>query len=142
MIKSRLYLYDSTKDDFKGEDYSRYILLGDTTKDDLTEVMGTVELTLTGMPSRKNDEIKTEEFTPETLFVYERADINELGEEQKVETWNMCVQVDIVSQPILSDNNYFDHLLTHRQIPRIILYRALTSPVLTEPSSLISNSES
>ena len=131
MIKSRLYLYDSTKDDFKGEDYSRYILLGDTTKDDLTEVMGTVELTLTGMPSRKNDEIKTEEFTPETLFVYERADINELGEEQKVETWNMCVQVDIVSQPILSDNNYFDHHITLIEVSAIAQKRLVDNVAVT-----------
>ncbi len=112
MIKSRLYLYDSTKDDFRGEDYSRYILLGDTVKDDLTEVMGTIELTLAGLPSRKNDEIKTEEFTPETLFVYERADVDENGNDVYSEHWDMCVQNDTVSQPILSDGNYFDHHIT------------------------------
>ncbi len=112
MIKSRLYLYDSTKDDFKGEDYSRYILLGDIVKDDLTEVMGTIELTLAGMPSRKNDEIKTEEFTPETLFVYERVEIDENETVLYSEQWDMCVQNDTVSQPILSDDNYFDHHIT------------------------------
>lgn len=112
MIKSRLYLYDSSKSDFKGEDYSRYVLLGDTVKDDLTEVMGTIELTLAGVPSRKNDEIKTEEFTPETLFVYERADVDENGNDVYSEHWDMCVQNDTVSQPILSDDNYFDHHIT------------------------------
>lgn len=111
MIKSRLYLYDSTKDNFKGEDYSRYILLGDTTKDDLTEVKGTVELTLAGLPSRITEDNKSEEFAPSTLFVYERADVNEFGE-ASLETWHMCVQSDTVSQPVLSDNNYFDHHIT------------------------------
>lgn len=131
MIKSRLYLYDSSKSDFKGEDYSRYVLLGDTVKDDLTEVMGTIELTLAGVPSRKNDEIKTEEFTPETLFVYERADVDENGNDVYSEHWDMCVQNDTVSQPILSDDNYFDHHITLIEASAIAQKRLVDNIAIT-----------
>ena len=131
MIKSKLYLYDSTKEDFKGTDYSSYILIGDTTKDDLTEVMGTVELTLAGLPSRKNDEIKSEEFAPETLFVYERLDVDDNGQVQYSETWDMCVQQDLVSQPILSDDNYFDHHITLQEVSAIAQKRLVDNIAVT-----------
>lgn len=131
MIKSKLYLYDSTKEDFKGTDYSSYILIGDTTKDDLTEVMGTVELTLAGLPSRKNEEIKSEEFDPETLFVYERVDMSENGEIVSNEIWHMCVQQDLVSQPILSDDNYFDHHMTLQEASAIAQKRLVDNIAVT-----------
>lgn len=124
MIKSRLYKYDSTKADFKGEDFSRYIMIGDTTKDDLTEVMGTIELTLTGLPFQ-------EEFAPETLFVYERADIDENGIEQYSEHWHMCVQQDLVSQPVLSDDNYYDHHITLQEASAIAQKRLVDNIAVT-----------
>ena len=124
MIKSRLYKYDSTKADFKGEDFSRYIMIGDTTKDDLTEVMGTVELTLAGLPFQ-------EEFAPETLFLYERADVDENGVEQYSEPWYMCVQQDLVSQPVLSDDNYYDHHITLQEASAIAQKRLVDNIAVT-----------
>ena len=108
---TRVYKYDSSKEStgYKGEDFSNYVLIGDSDNDNLDDTLDTYELTLTGLPFR-------EEFDPTTKFIIEKwqESIAENGEKTTSlwKTWHLCVSDDAVSQPILSDDNYFDHHLT------------------------------
>lgn len=108
MIITKLYKYDSSQEsnNYRGEDFSRYILSGDSDTDDLTEVMGTVELTLAGLPFG-------DEFAPKTKFIYEKWEeiLNNDGTTslEMWKDWHIIVDEDIVSQPIISDDEYFDH---------------------------------
>ena len=113
MIKIKIYEYDSTQEanHYRGTDYSAYVKLGETITDDLSEVMGTAELTLAGLPSRRTDEIKTEEFAPKTKFIIDAIDTT-VSETDPTLTWDMIVQEDVVEKPILSDDNYYDHHIT------------------------------
>lgn len=106
---AKLYIYDSTQEAnaYRGEDFSSYILQGDSDTDDLTEILDVVELTLTGLPF-------SEEFAPKTKFIYEKWEIID-GQEQMWKDWHLCVARDIVSQPILSNNSYFDHAITFNE---------------------------
>lgn len=111
MIITKLYKYDKTKesDNWRGEDFSKYILMGDSDTDDLTEVLDTVELTLVGLPFG-------EEFEPKTKFIYEKWEeiLNDDGTKslRMWKDWHICVAEDIVNQPILSDNSYYNHTIT------------------------------
>lgn len=111
MIITKLYKYDKTKesDNWRGEDFSKYILMGDSDTDDLTEVLDTVELTLAGLPFG-------EEFEPKTKFIYEKWEeiLNDDGTKslRMWKDWHICVAEDVVNQPILSDNSYFNHAIT------------------------------
>ena len=106
MIKIRLYEYDSSKEEngYRGKDYSANLMLGETITDDLSEVMGTAELTLAGLSF-------SEEFSPKTKFIIDAIDTS-MNEQEPVLTWHVEVQEDVVSMPILSDSNYYDHHIT------------------------------
>ena len=111
MIITKLYLYDSSQEanNYRGTDYSKYVVLADSDVDDLTEVLDTVELTLAGLPF-------SEEFDPKTKFIYEKWE--EIKNDDGTTSlsmwkdWHLCVNEDIVSQPILSDDNYFNHTIS------------------------------
>ena len=108
MIVTKLYEYDAEKEEqgYRGTDYSAHILLGDVVTDDLTEVLGTAELTLGGLP-------RSEEFAPKTKFILDKIDdSNIVNDMPYTETWHLVVQEDVVSKPILSDDNYYDHHIT------------------------------
>lgn len=102
MITTKLYLYDSTKEGYKGEDFSAYIATGDSYTDDISEVLGTAEVTLRGLTQR-------EEFAPSTKFIYEKWDTNV---EDPTKTLHLVVQSDLVTQPIISDDTYFVHAIS------------------------------
>ena len=105
MIETRLYLYDSSKVDYKGTNYSQYILTGNSWTDDLTEVLDVAEVTLVGLSF-------SEEFDPTTKFIMELFDTET---NMVVETLSLCVADDVVSQPILSDDHYFNHAITFNE---------------------------
>lgn len=110
-IITKVYKYDSSKEnvEYKGEDFSKYILIGDEDKDNLDDTLDTYELTLTGLSFR-------EEFDPTTKFIIEKyqEETDDAGNTTLTlwKSWHMCIKDDAVSQPILSDDNYFEHHLT------------------------------
>lgn len=103
MITPKLYLYDSTATDYKGTDYSTHILSGFDYTDDLTEVLDVCNITLVGLPF-------STEFEPTTKFILEL-----LEDGVPYETYHLCVADDVVSQPNLSDNQYYDHAITFNE---------------------------
>lgn len=108
---TKLYAYDSTQEanGYRGTDYSKYILIGDSDTDNLDDTLDTVELTLAGLPFR-------EEFAPSTKFIYEKwqQQIDNEGNrvENLIKNMHLCVSNDTVEQPIISDNTYFNHSLS------------------------------
>lgn len=110
MLFTRLYLYDKKKESsgYRGEEYSAYVLQGDTYKEDITQQVDSNELTLAGIE-------KKERFAPGTKFV--RDDVYEIdGEETIYSTQHLCVVNDTVSKPILSDDTYYDHNITFYEV--------------------------
>ncbi len=105
---TKLYLYDSTKEDelYKGTDYSKYIMLGGTDTDNLDDTIDSVDLTLIGLPFE-------EEFEPETRFILEKYEEQTKEDGTKFnnlwKSWDLCVNKDVVSKPIISNNHYFNH---------------------------------
>jgi hypothetical protein len=130
MIITKLYKYDSTQENnnYRGEDFSKYILVGDSDTDDLTEVLDTVELTLAGLPFG-------EEFEPKTKFIYEKwEDITDLQGNKTLQLWkdwHIVVAEDVVSQPILSDNNYFNHNISFLEASAIAQGRLVDNIAIT-----------
>lgn len=112
-IITRLYAYDSSQEEnnYRGEDFSSFILQGDSDCDDLTEILDVVELTLTGLSY-------SEEFEPDKKFIFEKWETfeDETGETERMwKDWHLCVASDIVMQPILSKDDYFDHHITFNE---------------------------
>ena len=107
MIETKIYLYDSLQVDYKGTDYSANVLAGDSWADDLTETLDIAELTLVGLPF-------SEEFDPTTKFIVELWD-TKVNPEAPYEVLSLAVAEDVVSQPILSDNNYFNHSISFNE---------------------------
>ena len=113
MIIAKVYKYDSSQESngYKGEDFSRYVKMAYSNVDNLEDTLDTFNLTLVGLPFRK-------EFAPKTRFIVE------LYDEQKEpngdvsltlfngEPFHLEVMNDSVEQPIISDNNYFNHNLS------------------------------
>lgn len=97
MFTIKIYKYDSTKDGYRGEDFSRFLSQGQDVTEDITQILDTSEITLFGLTTKTA-------FEPETKFII---DILENG--TIVETIHRCVSRDIVNQPVLSDETYFDH---------------------------------
>lgn len=130
MIITKLYKYDKTKQSngYRGEDFSKHILIGDSDVDDLTEVLDSVELTLVGLPFG-------EEFEPKTKFIYEKWEeiLNDDGTTslQMWKDWHICVSEDIVSQPILSDSSYFNHTITFLEASAIAQGRLVDNISIT-----------
>lgn len=107
MLKTKIYLYDSTKeaDGYRGTDYSAYVLQGNLDTEDITQKLDNAEITLQGLSSKTP-------FSPGTKFVIDKTHISDLGVETIYATYHMCVEEDIVMQPIMSDNEYFVHNIT------------------------------
>ena len=110
-IITKLYLYDSSQEanNYRGTDYSQYILLGDSDCDNLDDTLDTAEVTLAGLPFR-------EEFAPTTKFILEKWQLenDEQGNPVEVLYKNLHLEVstDAVEQPIMSDDTYFNHCIT------------------------------
>lgn len=122
MFKVRLYLYshlDYVKG-YRGVDYTKYLLQGAQFTEDITQVLDTGEITLSGLT-------KKESFAPETKFI---ADIVKIvgDEEIIVETLHLCVSRDMVTQPILSDDNYYEHHISFIE-PSVIAQKRLVDNI-------------
>lgn len=122
MFKTKVYLYDSSQEinGYRGEDLSRHILQGDECGEDITQEMDTSEITLCGLN-------KSTEFTPGTKFIIDFVQENDLGDDIK-ETIHRVVERDIVSQPIISDDNYFDHHISLLE-PSVIAQKRLVDNI-------------
>lgn len=113
-IICKVYKYDSSQEanGYRGEDFSNYAILGYQFSDNLDDTLDNFELTLNGLSFR-------EEFVPKTKFIieiYERTQ-NPITGEYTTTLWNnralhFEVDTDIVTQPILSDDNYFKHTIS------------------------------
>ena len=105
MLKLKIYKYDSTQEanDYRGEDFSQYLLQPPEITEDITQELDVGEITLVGLPFQ-------EEFVPETKFVI---DIVEQSENSEIlldpSPLNFCVARDMVEKSILSDNSYYVH---------------------------------
>lgn len=113
MVVIKVYKYDGEQEanGYKGEDFSSYVLQGFQNQDNLEDTLDTMEITLVGLPFR-------EEFSPKTKFIVglydEKTDENG---NITLSLWNdkelhFMVDTDTVEQPIISDNNYFNHHLS------------------------------
>lgn len=122
MFKVRLYLYSHLDyvNGYRGNEYTKYILQGSQFTEDITQVLDTSEITLSGIT-------KKESFAPETKFI---ADIVKIvaDEEIIVETLHLCVSRDMVTQPILSDNNYYEHHISFIE-PSVIAQKRLVDNI-------------
>ena len=107
MLKTKIYLYDSTKeaDGYRGTDYSAYVLQGNSDTEDITQKLDNIEITLQGLSTKTP-------FSPGTKFVIDKTHISDSGVETIYATYHMCVEEDVVMQPIMSDNGYFVHNIT------------------------------
>lgn len=124
MFKIRLYLYDSSKESngYRGADLSKYVLQGQQYTEDITEVLDTSEITLAGFPQREG-------FAPETKFIADIVEFNELAEISTT-TLHLCVASDTPSQPILSDDTYFDHHISFIE-PSVVAQKRLVDNIST-----------
>lgn len=123
MITTKIYQYDSSQESngYRGTDYSKYVLQGAEITEDITQELDTAELTLCGLNTNK-------EFEPESKFIIDILETNEFGEDVVVQTHHFCVARDIVSQPILSDNTYFDHHISFIE-PSVVAQKRLVDNI-------------
>ena len=123
MITTKIYQYDSSQESngYRGTDYSKYVLQGAEITEDITQELDTAELTLCGLNTNK-------EFEPESKFIIDILETNELGEDVIVQTHHFCVARDIVSQPILSDDTYFDHHISFIE-PSVVAQKRLVDNI-------------
>lgn len=122
MFKIRLYLYDSTQENngYRGVDLSKYVLQGQQYTEDITQVLDTSEITLAGFPQK-------ESFAPETKFIADIVEFNELNEISTT-TVHLCVASDTPSQPIISDDTYFDHHISFIE-PSVVAQKRLVDNI-------------
>ena len=116
MFTIKIYKYDSTKDGYRGEDFSRFLSQGQDVTEDITQILDTSEITLFGLTTKTA-------FEPETKFI---VDILENG--TIVETIHRCVSRDIVNQPVLSDETYFDHHISMIE-PSVVAQKRLVDNI-------------
>ena len=123
MIKTKVYLYDSSQESngYRGTEYSNCILQGQELTEDITQEMDTAEITLCGLNTNK-------EFDPETKFIVDIWDTDANGNDVLVSNNHFCVDRDVVSQPILSDDNYFDHHISFIE-PSVIAQKRLVDNI-------------
>ena len=102
MISIKVYKYDSSQEanGYRGVEYSANLLQGSETKEDITQELDTCEISLNGLSFQK-------EFDPQTKFIIDY--YQDENDTNPVRTSHWVVQKDMVNQPILSDDNYFDH---------------------------------
>lgn len=124
MFKIKLYLYDSTQENngYRGADLSKYVLQGQQYTEDITQVLDTSEITLAGFPQK-------ESFAPETKFIADIVEFNELNEISTT-TVHLCVASDTPSQPIMSDDTYFDHHISFIE-PSVVAQKRLVDNIST-----------
>lgn len=99
MNKTRLYLYDKTKESngYRGTDLSAYVMQGDELAERLNNELDTAFVTLAGYS-------KNEGFAPTTKMIMDKVTDGVI-----VATYHWMVDEDLVEKPILSDDTYFDH---------------------------------
>ena len=105
MLEIKLYLYDREKEyvdlgGYRGEDLTKYVGQGFSNVEDITQELDRGEIVLYGYPQQK-------EFAPETKFI-----VDIVEDDIIVETLHRIVQKDMVNQPELADDTYFDHHIT------------------------------
>lgn len=105
MIEIKVYLYDRGNEfvglgGYRGTDLSKYVAQGFGDKEDITQELDASDLTLYGYPQQK-------EFDPETKFIIDIVEDDEI-----VKTLHRIVQKDLVNQPELVDDGYYDHHIT------------------------------
>lgn len=123
MFKINCYKYDSAQEanGYRGEDFSVYVLQGQDVNEDITQILDTGELTLAGLPTQKA-------FDPETKFIIDIVEFSEILPETIVKTLNWVVSRDIPNQPILSDDNYFDHHISFIE-PSVVVQKRLVDNI-------------
>lgn len=126
MIELKLYLYDSSQADYKGTDYSSYIRSGLEYTDDLTEVLDTCQITLVGLT-------KKESFDPTTKFILEIYSTDSAGNINEIPDnyYHLVVMNDVVEQPVLSDDKYFDHSISFIEASAVAQGRVVDNMTLT-----------
>lgn len=106
MIKLKVYLYDSTKEEngYRGTEYTNYCLQAGQDIEDITQEIDATEITLMGIDRK-------EEFTPSTKFIIDITENDEIVSfpNGNPMTLHREVSNDFVSQPIIEDENYFKH---------------------------------
>lgn len=121
----RVYKYDSSQEanGYRGvgdSDFSKFVQIGNQNKEDITQELDTGEITLSGTPFR-------EEICPETKLIIDTVEID--GDiETVVETLHRVVQKDMVNQPILTDDTYFDHHITLLE-PSVVAQKRLVDNI-------------
>ena len=101
---TRVWLYNSKADGYKGEEYTKYLLLGDSWKDNLDDTLDTAEITLAGLDTQQ-------EFAPTTKFIIEKGYWD--GDSWVLlEQWHWQVDNDAVTKPILADDGYYNHAIS------------------------------
>lgn len=123
MLKIKIYKYDSTQESngYRGTDYSDYVLQGFQDTEDITQELDTSEITLCGLTQSK-------EFDPETKFIIQIVDFDIENGEIIQNTLHRVVSRDIVSQPILSDDTYYDHHISFIE-PSVIAQKRLVDNI-------------
>ena len=121
MNSIRVYLYDSSKEEngYRGTDYSANVLQGGEETEDITQELDTAEITLIGLPFYK-------EFTPETKFIVDI--VSKQNGIEEIRTLHLCVSRDTVIQPILSDENYYDHHISFIE-PSVVAQKRLVDNI-------------
>ena len=99
MNKTRLYLYDKTKESngYRGTDLSAYVMQGDELAERLNNELDTAFVTLAGYSEKEG-------FAPTTKMIMDKVTDGVI-----VATYHWMVDEDLVEKPILSDDTYFDH---------------------------------
>ena len=129
-IRTRLFLYDSTQEanNYCGSDLSIFVLQGDSYKEDISDELDTCDLTLVGYPFR-------DEFTPETKFILQKYKVEKIEidgetniEETLIATYHITVDQDTVEQPILSNENYYNHHITFYE-PSVVAQKRLVNNI-------------
>ena len=123
MINVKVYEYDSSQESngYRGTDYSSHVTQGFQDIEDITQEMDTSEITLAGLDFNT-------EFDPETKFIIDVVNTDELGNDEIVETLHRVVARDFVQQPILSDDSYFDHHISFIE-PSVIAQKRLVDNI-------------
>ena len=123
MFKTKIYRYDRLKETegYRGTDYSAYIVQGEDLTEDITQVMDRYEITLAGLPT-------ITAFEPETKFILDIVEYKAGYVESIVQTIHFVVSRDMVNQPILSDNKYFDHHISFIE-PSVVAQKRLVDNI-------------
>lgn len=129
MFKVKLYKYDSTQEanGYRGvgeNDFSRFVAQGQDVGEDVTQILDTAEITLYGLPYKQS-------FDPETKFILDIIEYDPVLQlENIVETRHWSVARDTPNQPILSDENYWDHHISFSE-PSVVAQKRLVDNIAT-----------